>query len=70
MSLVPESSIDGGFAGISSLCSSWFMSSGVGDGVDMIAEGFGARLIDLFAGAWAVVGIKGRSGNFSADLGG
>ena len=38
------------------------MRTGVGDGVDMTAEGFGARLASLFAGACAVVGIKGRSG--------
>ena len=44
------------------------MSSSVDDGVNMIADGFGATLVGLFAGACVVVGIKGRSGNFSADL--
>jgi len=68
MSPVPDSCVDGGFDGISSLCSPSFMSSSVDDGVNMTADGFGATLVGLFAGACVVVGIKGRSGNFSADL--
>ena len=64
MSLVPDSPTDGGFAGVSSLCSSWFMCSGVGDGVDITAEGFGARLVGLFAGACAVVGNQGAEREF------
>jgi hypothetical protein len=41
----------------------------VGDGVDMIVAGVGARLAGLFAGACAVVGIKGRNGILALDLG-